>query len=70
MTELAHTQCNLLWLEGENRVGAKKCLGASTAVNRDTGDCLRIGEEVEGVRVWLGAKNSLSNTLYPLQRRI
>ena len=36
MAELAHTQYNLPWLEGEKRVGAKKCLGASTAVNKET----------------------------------
>ena len=58
MIEIAHTQCNLPQLEGEKLVGAKKCLGASTAVNRDIGDCLRIGEEVEGARVWLDLEKS------------
>ena len=53
MTELAHTQCNLPWLERENRVGAKKCLGASTTINSDIEDCLRIGEEIRGDRLSL-----------------
>ena len=61
MTELAHTQCNLPWLEGEKRVGAEKCLGAFTAVNRDIGNYLRIGKEVGGTRVWLGVKKALSD---------
>ena len=63
MTEIAQTKCNLPRLEGENRVGAKKCLGASTAVNRDIGDCIRIVEEVGGARVWLGVKNALYPTM-------
>ena len=57
MTELAHTQCNLLRLEGEKLVGAKKSLRASTAVNRDIGDCLRSAEWVRDAKVWLGVKN-------------
>ena len=61
MTELAHTQCNLLWLEGEKRVGSKKCLGASTAVNRDIGDCIRSVEEIGGIRVWFGVKKALTS---------
>ena len=60
MTELEHTQCNLLWIERVNRVGAKiKCLGAFTAVNRDIWDYLRIGDEIGGARVSLGVKKAL-----------
>ena len=59
MIEIAHTQCNLPRLEVEIVSAQKKCFGASTTVNRDIGDYLRIGKEVEGARVWLGVKNAL-----------
>ena len=39
----------------------KKCLGVSTAVNRDIGDRLRIRLEIRGTRVWLGVKKYLSS---------
>ena len=61
MTEIAYKLGNLPWVEGEKLVGAKKCLGASTTVNRDIGDCLRSVEEVRGVIVSLGVKNALSD---------
>ena len=61
MTGLAHTPCHLLRLEREKLVGAKKCLGASTSVDRDIGDCLRCVKEIEGIRVWLGVKKSPSS---------
>jgi len=56
MTELAHTRQFTVVRVRKSVSARKKCLGASTAVNRDIGDCLRSVEETGGTRVWLGVK--------------